>query len=185
MRNTKRKIGTAYLDPKTGRMLVYTGKHPAIHWSGQMLSYLRRNYATTTNREMVEWLGVSSYAIRTKAAELGLRKDQEWLRDMRSRNSKANIPILRASGKFGFRKGHRPFLGNMWKKGHKFTEEENRKRAQAIRRYYLMNPEKAKERTAKAVATRRERGADKEKEQRAHADGMAELLGSKFKVTRA
>ena len=53
--------------------------HPYIFWNGNMLSDLKRYYPNTSNRDMVELLGVSERTIVRKARELGLEKSEEYV----------------------------------------------------------------------------------------------------------
>ena len=41
------------------RVVEHDGYAVRIHWSEAMLSYLKRNFATTKNDDLVEYLGVS------------------------------------------------------------------------------------------------------------------------------
>lgn len=45
-----------------------------------MLDFLKANYATTLNEELAGCLGVSVRTLVRKAREIGLEKDQSWLR---------------------------------------------------------------------------------------------------------
>lgn len=71
-----------YYDAATGRLYQrHHGCIPAARvWTGQMVCDLRRWYATTTNTELTELLGVSRATIQRKAKQLGLQKDSNWLR---------------------------------------------------------------------------------------------------------
>ena len=55
------------------------GGHPYIFWNGNMISELKRYYPNTSNRDMVELLGVSERTIVRKARELGLEKSEEYV----------------------------------------------------------------------------------------------------------
>lgn len=64
---------------KDGRYVVYDMQATSILWTGNMLSDLKRNFATTKNKDLAEHLGVSMRTISRKAKELGLVKDKAWL----------------------------------------------------------------------------------------------------------
>ena len=76
----QRKKDGLYHDPDTGRVMEHQGYATRIHWNGNMISFLRRHFATTLNEEMADCLGVSMRTMIRKARELGLEKDPEWLR---------------------------------------------------------------------------------------------------------
>ena len=62
-----------------GMLLKRSQGHPCIFWSGNMLSELKRYYPNTSNRDMVDLLGVSERTIVRKARELGLEKSEEYV----------------------------------------------------------------------------------------------------------
>ena len=64
---------------KKGRLMEIDGRARRIYWSGDMLSLLRREFPTTINEELAGMLGISARSVTRKAAELGLKKNQEWL----------------------------------------------------------------------------------------------------------
>lgn len=47
-----------------------------------MLSFLRRLYPTTKNQELASLFGISLRTLNRKAAELELKKDDEWMKKM-------------------------------------------------------------------------------------------------------
>jgi hypothetical protein len=63
------KDGT-FFHPKLGRVVVKKGRSMRIHWNQTMIDYLKRNFATTLNDELAEWLGVSLRTMVRKAREL-------------------------------------------------------------------------------------------------------------------
>lgn len=65
---------------ENGRIWNHQRYSKSIYWTGQMLSDLKRFYPTTLNAELAEILMVSQRTLVRKARELGLEKDQEWLR---------------------------------------------------------------------------------------------------------
>ena len=62
-----------------GQYINYQGRKKSIHWTGNMLSDLKRHYPTTKNKELAELLGVSERTLVRKARELGIGKKPEWL----------------------------------------------------------------------------------------------------------
>ena len=62
-----------------GKLLKRSQGHPCIFWNGNMLSELKRYYPNTSNRDMVDLLGVSERTIVRKARELGLEKSEEYV----------------------------------------------------------------------------------------------------------
>lgn len=62
-----------------GQYINYQGRKKSIHWTGNMLSDLKRHYPTTKNKELAELLGVSERTLVRKARELGIGKNPEWL----------------------------------------------------------------------------------------------------------
>ena len=80
-----------------------------ICWTPDMLSLLKRKFATTLNDDLVGMLGVSLRTMLRKARELGLEKDPDWLKAVwDERRFWANC-ASRAKGHPGcFKKGHIP-----------------------------------------------------------------------------
>lgn len=64
---------------QNGRFVVCNKQSTSILWTGNMLSDLKRHYATTKNKELADLLGVSMRTVNRKAKELGLEKDKAWL----------------------------------------------------------------------------------------------------------
>lgn len=62
-----------------GQYINYQGRKKSIHWTGNMLSDLKRHFPTTKNKELAELLGVSERTLVRKARELGIGKNPEWL----------------------------------------------------------------------------------------------------------
>ena len=100
-------------DRKTGRKVMHEGYSSRIYWDGNMLSLLRRHFATTLNYELAELIGVSERTMLRKARELGMEKDQKWLRAVfKDRALLANVASVR-SGNSGVKPGHK-FWGNKY-----------------------------------------------------------------------
>lgn len=74
-----------YINDK-GQWMRRQGKKAVLHWTGNMISELKRYFPTTKNKELAELIGVSERTIVRKARELGLEKDAEWQKNM-SRNN--------------------------------------------------------------------------------------------------
>lgn len=145
-----------YYDRKQGRIMHHNGYSVRIHWSPAMLDYLRRSYARTKNQDLADYLGVSMRTMIRKARELGLEKDPRWLGAVWNEHRGIAHMAARAKGyPGGFRKGEHACPEHEYKKGHQATEEERRKRAEAVRRHNRLNPHKLRERALKAWETRR------------------------------
>ncbi len=53
---------------------------------GEERKYLEANYATTSNKELSQRLGISIPLVQKRASYLGLRKDPKYLSDVNRRN---------------------------------------------------------------------------------------------------
>lgn len=84
-RPSKARTGV-YRSHVDGRLRVLNGKPGGhkIHWSGDMLSILYRYYATTSNKDLAEMIGVSDRTVREKATELGLAKSRIYIHERQS-----------------------------------------------------------------------------------------------------
>ena len=69
-----------------GQHINYQGRKKTIHWTGNMLSDLKRHYPTTKNKELAELLGVSERTLVRKAREIGVVKNPEWQASMSRTN---------------------------------------------------------------------------------------------------
>lgn len=81
-RRKRKKPDGIRLDPSDGRIYEHNGLSRRIYWSPQMLDDLRRLYPRTKNEDISDRLMVSQRTMTRKARELGLKKDEEWLRRM-------------------------------------------------------------------------------------------------------
>ena len=61
-----------------GQLVSFQGRKKTIHWTGNMLSIMKRYYPVSTNAELSELLNVSVRTVVRKAKEMGLNKSQEW-----------------------------------------------------------------------------------------------------------
>lgn len=158
----KRKKEGVHYSPKAGRIMEYHGYSVRIHWSPQMLAYLRRHYATTLNEELAGCLGVSPRTMIRKARELGLEKDPSWLRGIWDERRLMAHAVSRSKGYPGsFRKGVRNNPEGEFKPGHRQPPEVRARHAEALRLWYRRNPQKARQKAKKAWETRRSRKGQK------------------------
>ena len=145
-----------YLHPKYGRVMEHHGYSTRIFWNPQMLDYLTKNYATTMNKELAEWLGVSVRTMIRKAHSMGLKKDPKWLYDMYEERRKLAQAAAAVKGNPGrFKKGVRHNPAGEFKKGHKESPEFREKRLAGLRRYNLTHPKEVAAARRKAWTTRR------------------------------
>lgn len=56
------------------------------YWNSQMIADFRKLFPVTTNEELASLFCVSKRTINRKATELGLRKNEEWMRKMSRHN---------------------------------------------------------------------------------------------------
>ena len=155
---SKRKKEGVHYSPKAGRIMEYHGYSVRIHWSPQMLAYLRRHFSTTLNEELAGCLGVSQRTMVRKARELGLEKDPSWLSGIWDERRLMAHAASRSKGYPGrFRKGVRSYPEGEFKPGRKPSPEERARMSEAMRLWYLRNPDKARLKARKAAETRRMR----------------------------
>ena len=145
-----------FLHPKFDRVMEHYGYSTRIYWSPQMLDFMQRNYATTLNQDLADWLGVSVTTVIRKARQLGLRKAPEWMRQMSvERCHLATAANARKGNSGQFKKGVRHNPAGEFKKGHKETPEGRQKRIAALRRYNLTHPKEVAAARRKAWQNRR------------------------------
>lgn len=145
-----------FYSKKDGRLMEHQGYARRIYWTKDMLDYLRYHFATTLNEELAGCIGVSQRTMLRKARELGLKKDMAWLRRIWDERRKlAHIISKRKGFPGGFKKGIHYYPDGEYKKGHQLSPEEKLKQTEAMRRWYLHNPTKAKAKALKAWETRR------------------------------
>ena len=144
------------MHPKYGRVMEHHGYATRIYWSPQMLDYMQRNYPTTLNKDLADWLGVSVTTVIRKARQLGLRKAPEWMRQMSvERCHLANAANARKGNSGRFKKGVHHNPAGEFKKGHKETPEGREKRLAGLRRYNLTHPKEVAAARRKAWQSRR------------------------------
>jgi hypothetical protein len=145
-----------YLHPTLNRIVEHHGFSTRIYWSKDMTDFLRRQYATTTNQELAECLGLSQRTITRKARELGLKKDADWLRDVYDRNRRLGHASSRVNGNKGwFTAGHHASPDTEFKRGRTLPPEQRRKQTDGLKRWYRLHPHDASVKAAKAWVTRR------------------------------
>lgn len=133
-----------------------------IHWSSTMLCMLRKYFATTKNEELAGMLGVSVRSLIRKARELGITKDESWLKQMWSAYVRLAHLHSRSLGYPGaFRKGESPKAGQ-FKPGRVESEESKAKRIASLKDWYRRNRKAASEKSKKAWETRRLNKAKKQ-----------------------
>ena len=153
-----RKKDGVFRDMATGRMYEHKGYARRIFWNSQMLDDLRRMFPTTLNDEMAEYLGVSPRTMIRKARELGLQKDPVWLAQVwEQRRQWAHMASRRKGYPGGFQPGVRSNPDTEFKTGHTLTQEQQEKKREKMRQWYLLHPGKASEKARKAWDTRRQR----------------------------
>lgn len=116
----QRKPDGVFYDPDKGRVMEHRGYAKRIYWSGDMLSLLRREFATTLNEELAGMLGVSLRTMLRKAKELGLTKDPQWLAKIWDER---RFWAHAMSKKKGYPGCFKP--GNQIGKEHRFKKKEN------------------------------------------------------------
>lgn len=153
-----------YYHPKMGRIVEHYGYSTRIHWSPSMIDYLRQHFPTTLNEELAGCLGVSQRTMIRKARELGLQKDEAWLRRIWNERRKMAHLVSKSKGyPGGFRKGEHSNPDGEFKKGHQHSEEWLATQSEKLKRWYRLNPLKAKAKAKKAWATRRRGRGPREK----------------------
>lgn len=151
----KRKPEGILYHPAYGRVMVHKRFSLSIHWSEAMIAYLRKHYPTTINSELAECFNMSSKTMIRKAQSLGLKKDPEWLLQLK----RDNVRIAKAANK---RKG---WPGRFKKGQHAnpagefgsflMTPEEKERRREQQRQWYRDHPTEARRKAVKGWITRR------------------------------
>lgn len=139
-----------------GRIMEHQGHATRIHWSTQMLDYLRRHFPNTLNEELAGCLGVSQRTMTRKACELGLEKDPKWLSTVYDeRRQMAHASSKRKGIPGGFKKGEHRNPAGEFKPGHKLSGESLSKFSESMKRWYRLHPVEARAKAMKAWETRR------------------------------
>lgn len=154
-----------FFNEKLGRIVEHKGRSTRIHWSKDMLDFLRSNFAITLNDELAGCLGVSLRTMLRKARELGLQKDRRWLSGIWDERRHMAQCVVRRNGNSGqFKKGMRAYPDGEFKAGRVMSQEEKDFRSKIMKRWYLQNPAKAREKALKAWETRKKREYDRRRE---------------------
>lgn len=115
MENKKKKPERVERGPD-GHLYIVRGKRRILKWTPQMEADMRRFYPDTPNKELAEIMGINRSAIVDKARQMGIRKDSEWLKQMRRENVTMLKPLP---------KNH----------SHLYTAEHRAKMVEGLRRY--------------------------------------------------
>lgn len=151
----KVKDGVRY-NEKYGRLIEHRGYSTRYFWSTQMLDYMRKNFATTLNQELADWLGIPKRTVIRKARELGLYKDKEWLKEIDRERARFALAAANKMGNPGcIQPGQHLSPATEFKKGNVPTEEVKRKQIESQKRYNRLHPDKVRARIEKATETRR------------------------------
>lgn len=67
-------------------IVEYRNGYQRKYWNPQMIADFRKLFPVTTNEELASLFCVSKRTINRKATELGLRKNEEWMRQMSRHN---------------------------------------------------------------------------------------------------
>lgn len=147
-----------FFHPTKKRLVEHHGMSTRIFWSPQMIAYLRENFATSFNKDLAEWLGVSIRTVVRKARELGLQKDEDWINGVWNEHQMMARAASRRKGFPGaFKKGTEIGSEYRYKPGHKSNPEWEKKRVEGLRRWYRLHPEEVRERNRKVTASREAR----------------------------
>ena len=143
-----------FYSAKHGRVMEHQGYSTRIHWSADMLCYLRRHFATTYNEELAGCLGVSMRTLVRKARELGLEKDAAWLRAVWAERRKyAQVAAKRKGYPGAFKVGTRANPDGEFKPGHQLTPEQKERRRASLKKWYREHPGYARKRAIRTWQT--------------------------------
>lgn len=139
-----------------GRLMKHQGYSTSIHWSQDMIDYLRQHFATMLNEELAGCIGVSKRTMIRKARELGLSKNKEWLDGIwKERRQLAQAISKKKGNPGGFKKGERRSPATEFKKGVKQPLEIRQKACESMKEWYRWHPKEASAKALKAWETRR------------------------------
>ena len=114
---------------------------PAIEWTDERLRLLRDHYPTMFNAALAKWIGCSVRTLERKAAELGIRKVDNF-NEVRaydiSKTVSEGVKRAYADGRMvsHFPKGVRSNPDGEFKPGFRFTGETESARIEKIRTTY-------------------------------------------------
>lgn len=109
-----RKVPDGIKFDKTGRKVMHNGYSSKIYWDGNMLSILKKHFHNTLNEELAEMLGVSPRTMIRKARELGLKKDEQWLKNVWKEHALLAKVASAKNGNRGWLKPGHKFWGNQY-----------------------------------------------------------------------
>lgn len=156
MATYKRKPDGVRFHSHYGRIMEHQGHATRIHWSKQMIDYLRRHFPNTLNEEMAGCLGISQRTMIRKARELGLEKDPEWLAEIWNERRMMAHSASKHKGYPGcIQKGEHRNPAGQFKSGNKLSAEAQSKRSESMKRWYRQHPSEARAKSVKAWETRR------------------------------
>lgn len=103
---TRKMPDGIFLNHSREQFMEHKGRSTRIHWSGNMISILKRYFPVTRTEEVASMIGVSPRTVIRKARELGLVKDPSfmysvctgnqvlaWVASVRSRRAKAQAGV--------------------------------------------------------------------------------------------
>ena len=122
-----------FVDPATMRCYEHKGYAKRIYWSEQMLRDLRTKYPVMPNTELASMLGVSVSTLLRKVKELDIRKNQVYLAKVKREGLRLAVSCNKVKGNPGAYKKGQPARPSSFKRGHKFPEEIEKKRVEALR----------------------------------------------------
>lgn len=105
-----------------------------IEWTDEKIKLLTAFFPIMFNKPLAKWLGVSFRTLIRKARELGLEKQEDFLKRRREDINLLASEALRKKGNPGrFRKGEHRNPAGEFKKGHKESAETKARRSAAIK----------------------------------------------------
>ena len=116
---------------------------PAINWTTDKIFILRNYYPTMFNDALAKWIGCSYRTLERKAAELGLKKVENF-NEVRAYDISRLLSVAVKKAYEEGRltpppKGVRPMPEHEFKPGHQFSEEIEEARKEKIRKTYRRN----------------------------------------------
>ena len=116
---------------------------PAINWTTDKIFILRNYYPTMFNDALAKWIGCSYRTLERKAAELGLKKVENF-NEVRAYDISRLLSVAVKKAYEEGRltpppKGVRPMPEHEFKPGHQVSEEIEEARKERIRKTYRRN----------------------------------------------
>ena len=136
---------------KATRLGLKKGGVQGIVWTPQMLKLLTDFFPIMFNKPLAKWLGVSQRTMSRKAAELGLKKVDDFFerksRDIKRLQSEA---IKKSNNGGRIQKGEHRSPATEFKKGNKATPEATAKKSVTMKHVWKMRKAHALEEKLKA-----------------------------------